>query len=230
MGLFKSAERAIWPVKHEVTQHIWPQGSGDAVKSHPAPPVHVARVTQAPKVDGVISANEYAGAILPVAETPNRDKIKKGPGTARLSHDGKTLYVAVTIPLEKPDKISGAGTWGSADAIEVVLRRHDAKPGPTFVLQGFADGRLLLSPDAGAPKEAIEKLQKSATFAAKINADSWTGEWSIPLADAGLIFQPNLTLGFNIGARRLESDDWLVWTGTNRENWRLDGAGRVILD
>ena len=27
MGLFKSAERAVWPVRHEVTKHIWPKGS-----------------------------------------------------------------------------------------------------------------------------------------------------------------------------------------------------------
>ena len=230
MGLFKSPERAVWPVKHEVAQHIWPQNGGDGVKSRSEPPIHVSRLQKAPQIDGVIAQGEYAGAVLPLAETPSRDKIKNAVGMARISHDGKNLYVAVTIPLKQPAKISGQGDWGSADAIEVVVRRHGKTPGATFVLQGFADGRLLLSPDAGAPQNEIAKLKQSAHFAAKTNADSWTGEWSIPLNDVGITFQPNVVLGFNIGARRLEADDWLVWTGTGRENWRLDGAGRIILD
>ncbi|HEY0074173.1 MAG TPA: hypothetical protein VGB77_08735, partial [Abditibacteriaceae bacterium] len=198
------------------------------------PPFRVVRVTKAPLIDGVVSPNEYNGAVLPLGETPSRDKIQKGPGAARLSHDGKRLYIAVTIPLETPGKIKGTGDWGAADAVEIVLRWHSALPatphGPTFVLQGFADGRSIQSAAAGAPAEAMTKLQKGIGYAAKTDANSWTAEWSIPLAEAGLNFQPGLTLGFNIGARRLESDDWLVWTGTNRENWRLDGAGRIILD
>ncbi len=233
IGLVKSPERVLWPVSHTITYMTWPQGGGDGVKPRSEPPLAVARVTKAPKIDGVISPDEYGGVTLSLAETPSRDKLKNAPGIARLSHDGKRLYVAVTIPLKQPAKISGAGTWGSADAVEVVLRRQGAQgkpPGATFVLQGFADGRLLLSPDAGAPQEAIAKLKQGASFAAKTNADSWTGEWSIPLAEAGVTFQPQTILGFNIGARRLEADDWLVWTGTGRENWRLEGAGRLVLD
>jgi hypothetical protein len=232
IGLFKSSERAIWPVKHEVTQHQW--HSSAVTQAHTMPRFRVVRVTKAPLIDGVVSPNEYNGAVLPLGETPSRDKIQKGPGAARLSHDGKRLYIAVTIPLETPGKIKGTGDWGAADAVEIVLRWHSALPatphGPTFVLQGFADGRSIQSAAAGAPAEAMTKLQKGIGYAAKTDANSWTAEWSIPLAEAGLNFQPGLTLGFNIGARRLESDDWLVWTGTNRENWRLDGAGRIILD
>lgn len=231
MGLQKSADRAVWPVQHEITFMTWPKSGGDGLKPR-AETVHVARLTKAPTIDGTISPDEYAGATVPLTETPGRNKIKNAPGTARLSHDGKNLYVGVTIPLKQAAKVSGAGTWGSADAIEVVLRRDGAQgkpPGPTFILQGFADGRLLLSPDAGASQNEIAKLKQNAKFAVKMGADSWTGEWSIPLADAGLAFPQNAMLGFNIGARRLESDDWLVWTGTGHENWRLDGAGRIIL-
>jgi len=230
IGLFSSPDRALWPVKHEVTKRIWPQNSGGAVKSHPRAPVHVAHVAAAPKIDGVVSEGEYAGAEFPLAETPNRDKIQKTAGTARVSHDGQRLYVVVTIPLAKPEKIVGQGAWGSADAVELVFRRHGTLPGTTFLLQGYADGRNLASLDAGASKEATDKLLKSVKFAAHVAQNSWTAEWSVPLSEAGIAFGPGLTLGFNLGARRLESDDWLVWTGTGRENWRLDGAGRIILD
>ena len=99
--------------------------------------------------------------------------------------------------------------------------------GPTFVLQGFPDGRCQTSGDAGAPSALSATLLKAVTFAAHTDAHSWTAEWSIPLQAAGIAIKPGLTLGFNLGARRMETDDWLVWAGTGRENWRLDGAGRL---
>jgi hypothetical protein len=101
---------------------------------------------------------------------------------------------------------------------------------PTLVLQGFADGRSIFSVDAGAPKELAAKVHAATRYAAKISPQSWTAEWSVPLQTAGIPFQPGLTLGFNLGARRLETNDWLVWAGTTRENWQLNGAGRIVLD
>lgn len=228
IGLYKSPERAQWPVTHQITKHTLPQGS--VGQASVRPPLHVSRMARAPQVDGVVGAGEYAGATLPLAETPGRAKVQTPPGTARLSHDGKRLYVAVTIPIENMEKLMGKGAWGVADAVEVVLRRHAQPPGPTFVLQGFADGRSQQSPDAGASQDAMTRLQKGVVFAARIEKNSWIAEWSVPLSEAGITFQPGLSLGFNIGARRLETDDWLVWTGTGGENWRLDSAGRIILD
>lgn len=101
---------------------------------------------------------------------------------------------------------------------------------PIFILQGFPDGRSQASDDAGAPKTLSAKLLKAVTFAARTGAHSWTAEWSVPLKAAGIAVQPGLTLGFNLGARRMETDDWLVWAGTGHENWRLDGAGRLVFE
>jgi hypothetical protein len=98
-------------------------------------------------------------------------------------------------------------------------------------LQGFPDGRHITSLDAGAPAAVATTLLQASRYAAGMYDNAWVGEWSIPLQALGITkVQPGVTLGFNLGARRLETNDWLVWTGTTRENWRLDGAGRIVLD
>jgi hypothetical protein len=99
------------------------------------------------------------------------------------------------------------------------------------VLQGFADGRHITSLNAGAPATLANTLNQATRYAARVYDQSWVGEWSIPLHALGIKnIRPGTTLGFNLGARRVETNDWLVWAGTTRENWRLDGAGRITLD
>jgi hypothetical protein len=98
-------------------------------------------------------------------------------------------------------------------------------------LQGFPDGRHIASLDAGAPAALATTLLQASRYAARLYDNEWVGEWSIPLQALGIKnMRPGLILGLNLGARRMETNDWLVWTGTTRENWRLDGAGRVVLD
>lgn len=230
IGLYQSSARASWPVTHLTTIQDWPRENTAALTPHPGPPMQVSDVSTAPQVDGIVSPGEYPGEPLPLAETPGREKLTTPPGQAWLAHDGQRLYVAVTIPLAKPEKFVPTGDWGAADAVELVFRRSTTPTGPTFILHGFADGRCLTSLDAGAPPALSAALQKSTIYAAHIGPNSWTAEWSVPLKAAGITLKPGLALGFNLGARRLETDDWLVWTGTGRENWRLDGAGRIVLE
>jgi hypothetical protein len=114
--------------------------------------------------------------------------------------------------------------------VEVALRLDGAKPaGPIYILQGFPDGRLLTSPDGGAPQAISAALRAASAFAATVGADAWTGEFAIDLAAAGIAAKLGTTLGFNIGARRNETDDWMAWTGTGSANWQLSGAGRIVL-
>jgi hypothetical protein len=148
---------------------------------------------------------------------------------ARLGHDGCRLYVAVTIPLAQPARLNKDGAWGVADGVEVALRLDGTKPGPIFILQGFPDGRLMISGEGGAPQAASAALHRASVFAARVSNDSWTGEFSIDLAAAGIGAKPGTTLGFNVGARRNETDDWMAWTGTGSANWQLAGAGRIVL-
>lgn len=231
IGLFKSADRATWPVAHAVTVRAWPKQGGAAQSPHPGPPARVARLARAPQADGVVSPGEYPGDPLPLAETPGRTQITPPPGRAWLAHDARRLYVAVTIPIAKPDKLVPSAAWGAADGVEMAFRLQRAQAaGPTFLLQGFPDGRHLASLDAGTPPELASALLKLSAYAAHVGPDSWTAEWSVPLKAAGIAVRPGLALGFNLGVRRTETDEWLCWTGTGRENWRLDGAGRIVFD
>lgn len=229
IGLYRSAERASWPVLHPVTKQAWPNAKNGGSAARTEPPAQVLAVNQAPKIDGTVSPGEYPGAPLLLAETPGRDKLTTPPGKAWLAHDAQRLYIAVTIPADKPEKLVGNAAWGAADAVEVAFRRQAKTPGPTFILQGFADGHSAPSLAAGAPPALATALQQASRFAAHSGPHEWTAEWSIPLQASGIAMQPGLTLGFNLGARRLETDDWLVWTGTGHENWRLDGAGHIVL-
>lgn len=228
IGLYRSADRASWPVSHPVTLHPWPAKTASADTPHPGPPGQVPRVTHAPQVDGIVSPGEYPGVPLPLAETPGREKLSTPPGQAWLAHDAQRLYVAVTVPVDDPVKIVGTAAWGAADGVEMAFRVAGKPNGPTFVLQGFPDGRCVASRDAGAPEGLSAALVQAVHFAAHTEAHSWTAEWSVPLEAAGIAIRPNLMLGFNLGARRMQTDEWLVWAGTGHENWRLDGAGRLV--
>jgi hypothetical protein len=235
IGLYRSPERAQWPVSHPVALRERAVPGSDLVP-HPAAavPVEVRRVASAPRVDGRTTAadgrDEYANTTtVRLGETPGREPLRTPAATARVGHDGRRLYVAVTVPLAQLEKLQKNGAWGAADGVEVALRLDSAKPGPIYILQGFPDGRLLTSPDGGAPPAASAALRTASAFAATVGGDSWTSEFAIDLAAAGIAAKPGTTLGFNIGARRNETDDWMAWTGTGSANWQLSGAGRIVL-
>jgi hypothetical protein len=76
----------------------------------------------------------------------------------------------------------------------------------------------------------VEALGAATQFAAKVTEDSWTGEWAIPLAAAGLGYRPGSKLGFNVGALRSEANEWVIRTGTLGPTWQLDNAGTLILE
>ena len=227
IGVYQGAKneaRASWPVAHPI-ENAPENHAQNQISLHPGPPAHAKFIAKAPVIDGVVEANEYGDGEIALAETPSREKISGTPATARLAHDAQNLYIAVTIPFERADKLVLDGDWGAADAAELVLRATKPR-GPILVLQGFAGGQKRVSLDAGAPKALSDNLLKATTFAAKIGEKSWTGEWRVPLQ----VLAGQKTLGFNLGVRRVNSDEWLVWAGTGRQNWWLDGAGILVLD
>jgi hypothetical protein len=220
IGLQKDTARASWPVEHAVTEHEIKYGrktaaAGVAGGGHPSKPVSVAK----------------AGATLTLVETPGREKLANTPCSAKVSHDGTALTVVVTVPLKDVAKLAKTGAWGACDGMEVCVRQHDdKKPGPIFVVQGFPDGRKQISEDGGAPKAACAKLNEAFKFEATIDQDKWTGTFVIPFEALGIALKPGLKLGFNIGVRRTETDDWIAWTGTQGPNWQLENAGRIVLE
>lgn len=229
IGLYASPLRASWPVQSELR----PAPVRPAPKSQVRFPVplNVPRLATAPTLDGSIADDEWPGAPIAVKDTPGRSPLAGPPAVLRLAHDGTTLYVAVTVPVGAPEKLKKGATWGQDDGAEVCFRNASgAKPGATFIVQGFVNGTLDSSTNAGASPEAAAKLGKAARFAVTIGPDQWTGEWAIPLASAGLTAAPGLKLGFNLGVLRSPTDEWLAWAGALGPNHELDNTGTIVLE
>jgi hypothetical protein len=224
IGLYKDPLRASWPVVAPVRP----------APARPAPvkPVPVRTDTRTARVPVLVGApgGGQSGATLTLEEDPGRNKLKGKPATVRVAHDRKTLYVAVTVPLEKPGALKLSGKWGQDDGMEVCLRATAARNQPAFVLRGYPTGAFAGDTEGGmAPAEA-EKLGKAARFTARVEGGSWTGEWAVPLEAAGLVYQPGLKLSFNIGVMRSETGEWLIWQGALGPTWKLDNAGVLVLE
>ena len=189
------------------------------------------KCAKAAKVDGVAGKDEYPAPAVSLKQTPDREAISGAPASARVAHDGKTLFVTITVPVDDASKLSKGESWSSDDAAEVCLRdASGTKPGPTFVIHGFMSGKHECTTDAGATAEQTTKLEKAVKFAAKVDAKSWTGEWAIPFEAAGLKYKPGLKLDFNMGVWRSESGEWIIWRGAQGPTFELDNGGKLTLE
>jgi hypothetical protein len=181
-------------------------------------------------IDGVADKDEYPAKELLISQTPEREKIQGEAGRAQLFHDGKTLFVAVTIPFKAGTQVSKGESWGTDDGAEICIRdASGTQAGATFVIHGFASGKHECTTDGGAPDDASQKLDKAVKFTAKAGNKSWTGEWSIPLSALGVNYKPGIKLGFNIGAWRSDNSEWIVWRGTQGATYNLDEGGKLTL-
>lgn len=233
IGLYASPERASWPVASTVRPAPARPPAAPAAKPQPrhAEALRVPRVGTVPVIDGKVSAAEWSVPALPVRDTPARTPLAGKPATLRLAHDGTTLFVAVSVPLPAGAVLRRGAAWGHDDGAEVCFRdASGAKPGPTFVLHGFAAGQLTSGTEAGASEAAASKLAAAARFAAVIGPEEWTGEWAIPLAGANITPAAGLKLGFNLGIWRSPTDEWLAWAGALGPNFQLDNTGTLLLE
>lgn len=182
-------------------------------------------------VDGAAGAAEYPAAAMVMKENPDRFPISGQPASARAFHDGKVLYVAVTVPVESADDLVLNEYWSQGDGAEVCFRAVSDDPeAPSFVIHGFATGKHESTVHGGATTEAAEKLGKAVKFAAKSTPTSWTGEWAIPLDAAGLEFKSGMKLDFNLGIWRSGTYEWINWRGTEGPTHKLSSAGVLILE
>lgn len=202
------------------------------VAAEDAAPVYTApQMEKAAVVDGAVGPDEYPAAVMTMKDTPYRYEINGAPAQARAFHDGKTLYVAVTVPIESADNLTKIDYWSQGDGAEVCFRAAtDAKETPSFVVHGFVTGVHAAVTHGGVSDVAAEKLQKAVKFSAKVSPTSWTGEWAIPLEAAGIEFKPGLKLDFNLGVWRSESYEWINWRGTEGPTHKLDDGGALILE
>lgn len=227
--------RASWPIAQAPGAREHPFGSED-----PAPipyPVTVKQprgvtwpVPVAPRpvtIDGQVPPTEWPGAPQALAWTPAAAPATGPEPSAWLAHDDQQLLVALRVPLRSRPRLGGQ--WGQDDAAEVCFRDASSRPGPTFVLRGFAAGQLRSVTDAGAPIQAAERVGAAVRYAAQVSQTEWTAEWAIPLAAAGLAAKAGVRLRFNLGVFRSSPVEWLAWRGCG-SNWELDKSDEARLD
>ncbi|MDX9978876.1 MAG: right-handed parallel beta-helix repeat-containing protein [Lentisphaeria bacterium] len=228
IGPYASPLRASWPIVEAEGVREKPLKS-IKVELPPAPAAPPRAIPRAavPKVPAI---GEWPGKPLPVASSTNGSPIRTAPCEARLAHDGTHLFVALTVPAKDVGALKLGSKWTQDDAGEVCFRDlSGAQPGPTFVLHGFAAGSHESVAEAGAPVATAKALGEAVRFTAAVDEGRWTGVWTIPLAAAGIQYQPGLELGFNLGVRRTEADEWIQWVGSGATH-SLDKAGIVRLE
>lgn len=188
------------------------------------------KLEKAAVIDGVQGKDEYPVAVMEMKQTPDRYAVYGTPAQARVFHNGKSLYVSVTVPFTDGTALSKGKYWSQDDGAEVCFRAVSGTvTGSTFVIHGFAGGDFECVDLAGAGAEKVEQLEKGVKYSAKINEASWTGEWEISLESAGIKYEPGMKLDFNVGVWRSASYEWIIWRGANGATYELDKAGKLIL-
>ncbi|MDD5522086.1 MAG: hypothetical protein PHI84_14805 [Kiritimatiellae bacterium] len=201
------------------------------VRSEPEFTFTAAKCDNAAEINGVAKKGEYPSQAMAMKQTPERSAIQGQAARARAFHDCKTLYVTITVPFKAGTALSKGEGWGQNDGAEVCLRdASGAKPGSTFIIHGYASGKHECTTEGGAASDKVEKLDKAVKFAARAGKQSWTGEWAIPLDAIDISYKPGLSLGFNVGAWRSESGEWIVWRGAQGPTYDLDNGGKLILE
>lgn len=188
------------------------------------------KLGKAAVVDGVAEKSEYPAGLMTLKQTPEREMIQSEPAKASAFHDGKVLYVSVTVPVKSDAKLSKGESWSQDDGAEVCFRdASGTKAGSTFVIHGFVTGKHECTTDGGAGSEEAAKLDKAVKFSAKVDQKSWTGEWAIPLESAGINYKPGMSLDFNIGVWRSDGGEWIIWRGAQGATYQLENGGKLTL-
>jgi hypothetical protein len=246
IGPYRSPLRASWPIVQAEGAREHPLISQDKLPIPPTAyeprfntPVAIPAVATAPTIDGKLAAGEWPAPQFTLAETPGRTPIKSLPPSAVVTHDATMLYVALTVPLPPGGKLALGEVWGQHDGAEVCLQalQGDKPAGPIYVIHSFATGKFDSATDAGATVKQARALGAVTRFAAQTAADRWTGEWAIPLASLGATTTGATaspagrapTFRFNLGLSRTSTTEWIVWAGTNAQNWVVGNAGLIVL-
>ena len=234
IGPYKSPLRASWPIvqaegarEHPLVSQ--PASAAREIEPRYKTPVAVEKTAKAPVIDGKLEAGEWPAAQMTLAEGSGREPLPSPPAKASVAHDGKYLYVAMTVPLRPTDKLTGGNSWGGDDGMEIDAQSLGSKNAPVYVLHGFTNGQFESVNEAGAKADAAKKLAAGTKYAANVTADQWTGEWAIPLADLGVAGKAGTKLRFNLGLRRQAANEWVMWAGTMAQTWVLERAGMLEL-
>jgi hypothetical protein len=225
IGLYKSPDRASWPVVHPVR----PKKSYRPPEP-PPPTAQVRRNAARVTIDGALAPKEWAGLnpkhALLLTQTENGNKVRY-PSRAWLSHDGKALLVAVDSATSPDAPVRMGNQWGANDAVELAFRNVAAGPAaPILILRGYPSGHFASSNEGRAPAAAVQRAAAGVTYAAKVvDKTRWTAEWRVPLASLGLDPQKALRVAFNLTVRKTSPAEWVMWRGGRVATWHVERAG-----
>ena len=228
IGLRDGPDRATWPVPHPVKPVLVPEAKKAAKSSLPAAPVVAIASGKAPMLDGALSAGEWAGTAPLVAEQEVGGEVTSPPSRVFVRLSGGDLYVAFENPVEVAVPLRTGSAWGQDDAVEVALSDAGSPGAPTYVLRGFAGGKFVSSPEAGASEEAARRAGSAVRYAAEVVSPSlWTAEMKIPLASLGLDPAKAVRLAANFTVRKSAGPTWVLWRGTGGSSWVVEKAGTL---
>lgn len=234
IGLYKSPERASWPVTSVLRRDpVPPPAKPKPPRQAGPPPVFdIPRLPGPVTVDGRLTAEEWFGLDpargIPLQEGVNGERVAL-PSRAWLAWDDEALYVAFDNPVDRAIPMGRDDVWGGNDAVEVALSNAaQGAKAPILVLRGFTSGTFTSSEEAGATPELAGKAGANVRYAATvIDAGRWTAEMRLPFASLGIRPGAELRFPFNLSVRKQGADPWVMWRGTGNCTWYLPEAGLV---
>ncbi len=227
IGPVNDGTRASWPVVSKVRPLPEPPKRPRRPRRGKAAVYRLHRVRRPPTIDGRIAPGEWreAGRPMPIRQGV-RGENTTPPSTAWLECDGRTLYVAVAVPVPPHPPLRIGKQWGKDDAVELAFQVPGRKPGPILILRGYASGFFESSDEAGAPARAVRRAARGVRFAATVlGPKEWTCEWAVPLRSLGIDPKKNRRIAFNVSVRKTAASLWQMWQGTRDYTWAVDRAG-----
>jgi len=240
IGPYESDTRASWPVQE--LDGVREQPIKADLLASPKPPVPAVPVGNAIEekgvptcvatwrqgaiaLDGFLDAGEWPDRMITLRQTVERREILGAPVTMRLVHDGSRLYVAMEVPVPDVARLRTGGMWGTNDGFEISFQGKDDEDAPIYVVKCYAGGKCQSTTTAGASPEQASALQDGLEYAVEIGTEGWSAELCLPLKMIGHVPQEGAELAFNVGVRRVQTREWILWVGTKGESWAVEDAG-----
>ncbi|MEK6794435.1 MAG: hypothetical protein AABZ39_06645 [Spirochaetota bacterium] len=233
IGPYQDALRVHWPIVEAEGVREHPIGEIDAPAAGSSSDTQRATAPKAKAViDGTASPSEYPRLPLMMSQSPMRKKLDTPPCEARISHDTKELFIAVTVPVSAAAAVASGDSWGKDDGVELCFAviTEGTLMGEVFVLHGFTGGSYASVTDGGASAKNAAALRDAVKYSAVIGERSWTAEFAVPLAVLGINYVPGARIAFNAGVRRAENKEWVVWVGAMGATHKLDNGGILVLE
>lgn len=232
MGLYKSADRASWPVVSVIRKSdAQPAAAAAAAAPRgPMPTLKIARLTGPVAIDGDLNPAEWGGPEkgIKIEQALDGSKVRF-PSTAWIAHDGQALLIAVDNQVDPAQKLMVQDQWGSNDAVEIAVRNTAAgATAPILILRGYPNGIFHSDEDAGATPAQAKRAAQGVEYKTKVMGPGrWVTEWRIPFASLGLDVRKQPRFAFNLTARKTGAGDtWVQWQGSrDKATWQADVAG-----